>query len=116
MPLSLYMDVHIPVAITDGLQRRGMDVLTSQRDGTAERDDGVLLARATALGRLLFSQDQDFLHIAAAWQQSGWPFTGVLFAHQQGVSLGRLIDDLELVLTCCAPDELRNRVTYLPLR
>ena len=88
-------------------------MLTSQRDGTAQQDDDVLL-RATALGRLLFSQDQDLLHIAAAWQQSGRPFTGVLFAHQQGVSLGRLIDDLELVLTCCAPDELRIRVTYLP--
>jgi hypothetical protein len=37
MPLSLYMDVHVPAAITAGLRRRGVDVLTSQEDGTAGR-------------------------------------------------------------------------------
>ena len=56
MPLSVYMDVHVPLAITDGLRRRNNDVLTSQEDGTSEMDDEPLLARATELGRLLFTQ------------------------------------------------------------
>ena len=30
MAISLYMDVHIPQAITDQLRRRGVDVLTAQ--------------------------------------------------------------------------------------
>ena len=34
MALALYMDVHIPAAITDGLRRVGLDVLTSQEDQT----------------------------------------------------------------------------------
>jgi hypothetical protein len=29
MALPVYMDVHIPIAITDGLRRRKIDVLTS---------------------------------------------------------------------------------------
>jgi hypothetical protein len=49
------MDVHIPAAITAGLRRRGMDVLTSQEDSTREVDDVSLLRRATGLGRLLLS-------------------------------------------------------------
>lgn len=45
MPLALNMD--IPRAITNGLRRRGVDVLTAQEDGTAELDDPPLLDRAT---------------------------------------------------------------------
>ena len=62
------MDVHVPAAITAGLRRRGIDVLTSQEDDTREVDDEVLLARATGLSRVLFSQDQDLLRIATDWQ------------------------------------------------
>jgi Domain of unknown function (DUF5615) len=96
MPLQLYMDVHVPLAITEGLRRRQIDVLTSQVDGTIRIDDETLLARATELGRLLFTQDEDLLIIAARWQQSGRRFNGVLYAHQQGASLnkGRASDAL----------------------
>jgi hypothetical protein len=48
MALRLYMDVHVPAAITDGLTRRGTDVLTSQEDQSREFDDEKLLDRATA--------------------------------------------------------------------
>lgn len=116
MPLPLYMDVHIPLVITEGLRRKGIDVLTSQEDGTAERDDDALLDRATSLGRLLFTQDQDFLRIASDRQESGVPFLGILFAHQQGASLGRIIDDIELITSCGEPEDFANQVTYLPLR
>lgn len=116
MPNHLYMDVHIPVAITEALRRKGLDVPTSQEDGTSTLEDELLLARANELGRLLFSQDQDFLQIAAGWQQRGRSFTGILFSAQQGVSIGILANDLDLVLNCCEPAELRDHVTYLPLR
>jgi predicted nuclease of predicted toxin-antitoxin system len=115
MPLSIYMDVHVPLAITEGLRRRRIDVLTSQEDGTMEEDDESLLVRSTGLGRLLFTQDQDLLAIAAKWQASGKPFAGILYAHQQASSLGRLVADIELLATCCVVEELSNRVSYLPL-
>jgi hypothetical protein len=55
MVRGLYMDVHVPSAVTEGLRRRGIDVLTSQQDGTREADDDVLLTRAMGFERLLFS-------------------------------------------------------------
>ncbi len=116
MPLSVYMDVHIPFAITEGLRLRNIDVLRTQDDGTTELDDEPLLARATELARLFFTQDEDFLNIASRWQQSGAHFIGILFAHQQGASLGRLVEDIELIAMCCDLQELSNRVTYLPLK
>jgi hypothetical protein len=105
------MDVHIPRAITRSLRGRGLDVLTSQEDDTTLLDDEALLARATELGRILFSQDQDLLRIAAEWQSRGRAFSGIVFSLQQGVSLGAL----ELLLLCSLPEEIRNSVIYLPL-
>jgi predicted nuclease of predicted toxin-antitoxin system len=67
MAQALYMDVHVPSAVTGGLRRRGVDVLTSQEDGTREAHDVVLLERATDLGRILFTQDDDLLAIASQW-------------------------------------------------
>jgi predicted nuclease of predicted toxin-antitoxin system len=116
MSLGLYMDVHVPAAVTDGLRRRGVDVLTSQEDGTRESDDPELLQRATELGRVLFSQDEDLLRVATDWQRIGQPFAGLVFAHQLGTSIGRSIEDLELIARCCTVDELFNRTIYLPLR
>jgi hypothetical protein len=43
------MDVHVPAAITHELRRRGIDVLTSQEDGTRESTDELLLLRAAQL-------------------------------------------------------------------
>ena len=115
MPLRFYMDVHVPVAITQGLRRRGIDVLTSQEDGAREARDEVLLTRASDLKRLLVSQDHDLLRIAHEWQLAGQPFSGVVFAHQQGASIGRMIADLELMAQCCNGEELADKVVFLPL-
>lgn len=116
MPLALLMDVHVPAAITAGLRRRGIDVLTSQEDGSDRLPDDRLLERSTQLGRVLFSQDDDLLALAAQWQQHGTPFSGVIYAHQLSAGIGTLVSDLELVLTCCSADELASGVTYLPLK
>jgi Domain of unknown function (DUF5615) len=116
MPLPLYMDVHIPAAVTAGLRRRGIDVLTSQEDGTDRWPDDRLLERSTELGRVLFSQDDDLLALAGQWQQQGKRSSGVIYAHQLSAGIGTLVKDLEIVLSCCTAVELTSRVTYLPLK
>jgi hypothetical protein len=115
MPLSFYMDVHVAAAITDGLRRRGIDALTSQQDGTRRASDVVLLQRSTQLRRLIVSQDEDFLVIAANWQDAGWEFAGVVFAPQDPRRIGQYIQDLELVAHCCDIGEVTNQVLHLPL-
>ena len=115
MALAFYMDVHIPAAITEGLKRRNIDVLTSQEDRTRQLDDEALLRRAKDLGRLLFSQDQDLLRIARQWQNADQPFPGLIFTHQQGTSIGRCIEDLELLAQCCTENDIANQIIFLPL-
>jgi predicted nuclease of predicted toxin-antitoxin system len=115
MSVKLYLDVHVPRAITQGLRLRGVDVLTAQEDGAAQLDDPELLDRATELGRVLFSQDQDLLREAARCQQRGETFAGVVFAHQLKVTIGQCVRDLELIAKVGEPEDLKNRVEYLPL-
>ena len=61
MAITLYMNQHVPRAITIGLRLRGVDVLTAYEDGASEMDDAALLDRAGELGRVLFTQDDDLL-------------------------------------------------------
>ena len=109
------MDVHVPAAITRTLVLRGVDVLTAQLDGTTSLDDATLLDRATALGRVLFSQDEDLLSEAAMRQRSGQPFSGVIYAHQLGITIGKAINDLEILAQAGTPEDFVNRVEYLPI-
>ncbi|MGH9432611.1 MAG: DUF5615 family PIN-like protein [Terriglobia bacterium] len=50
MSLRLYMDVHVPFAITAELRLRGVDVLTAQEDKAGQLKDPELLDRATDFG------------------------------------------------------------------
>ena len=113
--MLLYMDVHVPFAITAGLRLRGVDVLTAQEDGTAEVDDDVLLDRVTALGRVIFTRDVDFLGHARERQRTGVEFSGVVYAHQLRVSIGQCVADLELIAKVYEPEDMENRVEYLPM-
>ncbi len=61
MSVPLYMDEHVPRAITMGLRLRQVDVLTTEEDGRRHVSDPVLLQRATELRRVPFSQDEDLL-------------------------------------------------------
>jgi len=115
MSIRLYMNHHVDVAITEGLRRREVDVLTCQDDGTTTWDDDRLLDRATQLGRVLFSQDDDLLAIAHQWQRGNRSFAGLLCGHQLDLSIGQAVRDLELIAGVYDPDDTRDRVEYLHL-
>jgi predicted nuclease of predicted toxin-antitoxin system len=79
MPIGPCMDHHVPRPITSGLRLRGVDVLTAAEDGADRLADTDLLDRATTLGRVLFSQDDDLLVEASRRQTAGIPFCGVIY-------------------------------------
>jgi hypothetical protein len=115
MTLALYMNQHVPRAITLGLRLRGVDVLTAYEDGASQMSDPDLLDRAGKLGRVLFTQDDDLLAEAARRQRDGVPFEGVIYAHPLRVSIGTCVHDLELVAKIGEPKDLQNHVLFLPL-
>lgn len=115
MAIQLYMDHNVPRSITDGLRVRGVDIITTLEDGTTEVDDPELLDRASELGRVLFTRDYNLLQEATRRQRTGTSFYGVIYAHQLRVSIGDCIRDLEIIAKAGEPEDLLNRVEYLPL-
>ena len=115
MSVRFYMDVHVPRAITEQLRMRDVDVLTAQMDNATRLEDPPLLDRATQLGRILFSRDKDLLRIAAERPRGNRPFSGLVYAHQLRASIGRCIDDLELIAKASNPEEWIGKVIFLPL-
>ena len=91
-------------------------MLTAQTDGAAELEDSELLDRASSLGRVLFTQDEDFLREAIRRQRTGQAFAGVIYAHQLRVTIGQCVADLELIAKTEDSTEWVNRVEYLPLK
>jgi hypothetical protein len=115
MPLRLYLDHHVPKSIALALRLEGVDVLTAFEDASAELEDPDLLSRAAALGRVLFSQDDDLLREAVRRQRANLPFSGLIYAHQLRISIGGCVSDLTLLAQAAEPEELNNRIQHLPL-
>ena len=63
--------------------RRNHRAMGQQRPAFGSR----LLDRATALGRIFVSQDEDMLAAAALRQAQGRPFAGLIYAHQQRITI-----------------------------
>jgi hypothetical protein len=112
--LPLYMDHQVPVAVTQGLRRLGIEVLSAQEDGAEAWDDDKILERATRLQRTLFSEDEDFLTITDNWRQAGRDFAGLVYAHQLNLTIGRAVADLELIAKVMEPHDMLNQVIYIP--
>jgi len=115
MTISLYMDEHVNFAITSGLRIRAVDVLTVQEDGRSGVPDSILLDRAMELKRVIFTQDQDFLVEANRRQIQEINFFGVIYGHLRLITIGNGINDLEIIAKASEPEDLINRVQYLPL-
>lgn len=109
------MDENVKGAISRQVRRRGLDVITAQEDGYETRPDPDIMDRATALGRVIFTQDEDLLAEASLRQTNGLPFSGVIYAHQIGVSIGQCVRDLELLGQVGTTEDFAGLVHYLPL-
>ena len=115
MAIAFLMDQHVPRAITIGLRRRDVDVLTAHEDGSHEMTDPDLLDRAGHLNRVLFTRDSDLLAEATRRQQKGIPFSGVIYAHQLRVAIGKCVEDLEIIAKTGDLQDLADKYIFLPL-
>jgi Domain of unknown function (DUF5615) len=101
-----------------GLQRRvsHLDAVRAQDVGLRGASDAEVLARAAAEDRVVLTHDVSTL-IATAFARimAGMAMSGVI-AVAQSTPIGTAIEDLVLVAECATPEDVRNRVLYLPLR
>jgi predicted nuclease of predicted toxin-antitoxin system len=103
-----YLDEHVANAVARGLRARGTDVITVAEAGLRGRSDEEQLAWARGQGRVLFSQDVDFLRLHA----QGRPHAGIVHA-PPNATIGRIVRSLLLVRDALSAEEMENRVEFL---
>ena len=64
---------------------------------------------------MLFSQDDDLLAIARNRQATDVFFAGLIYGHQLAATIGKYVLDLEVVCQVLDPEDMANRIQYLPL-
>ena len=106
--IKYYTDEHVARAVVQGLRQRGVDVLTVPDAGLLGASDLEHLERARSEGRVLFTQDDDFLRYHGA----GVEHTGIAYAFQ-GASTRQIIRGLMLIYEVLEPAEMAGHLEYL---
>jgi predicted nuclease of predicted toxin-antitoxin system len=109
VPVSFHLDEHIPPAVADALRSRGIDITTTADAGMVGTSDREHLAFAASAGRVVITQDVDFLRLHA----EGTPHAGIAFWRQQTRTIGEVLRRLLLIHAAMSPDDMKNRVEYL---
>jgi len=106
--VKFYLDEHVHPAVADALRRRGADVLTTQEAKMLAARDEEHLHLARTSGRVIFTQDDDFLRLHAA----GVAHAGIVYAHQK-TSVGHIIRGLTLIYQVVSADEMSGQVEFV---
>lgn len=111
--MRLYTNESVPVAVAEGLKRRGVEALSARDVGNLGLTDEQQLAYAQALNMVLFTHDDDFLRIAHERLVSGQPHGGIIYVHQQKLGLGEIIRRLKVITELMNEEDLRNHIEFL---
>ena len=103
------LDEHVPHAVAQALRRRGIDVLTAAEAGLLSTPDAELLARSHAAGRVVVTQDRDYLRL----HQQQQAHAGIAYSEQGSRSIGQIITGLMLIYETLPPGEMAGRVEFL---
>jgi predicted nuclease of predicted toxin-antitoxin system len=106
--IRFHLDEHVPHAVADGLRRLGIDVTTTTDAHLLGAADTAQIAYGLAQGRVIFTEDDDFLVLAA----SGVAHAGLAYCQQNTRSIGQLIRALELIWEIYEPHEMANRIEF----
>lgn len=106
--IRYYTDEHVAKVVVRGLRQRGVDVLTVPEANKLGADDEAQLIFALAEGRVFFTQDDDFLRLAAA----GKAHVGIVYAPQQ-TPISKIIQGLVLIYQVLDAEEMVGNIEYL---
>jgi predicted nuclease of predicted toxin-antitoxin system len=111
MPKSIrfHLDENCNRAIADGLRRRGVDVTTTPGAGLIRSTDEAQAAFALSEGRVIFTQDRDFLRLHAA----GTSHVGIVYCDKDRLGIGEILSGLILLWEVYDSEEMIGRIEYL---
>ena len=107
--IKFHLDENCNPKIATALRKHGVNVTTTADADLLHATDEEQLAYVTAEGRVIFTQDADFLRLNAA----GLFHVGIVYCHPKSRSLGEIIRRLVLIWEIYEPEEMWKRVEYL---
>lgn len=113
MSLDIYTDESVPVAVAAGLKRRGVTAISAREAGNLGLSDEAQLTYATANRLLLFTHDTDFLQLAHMRRASAQEHWGIVYVHQDKLSIGECIRRLKEIADLFDQDEFKNHIEFL---
>ena len=116
--LRLASDENVHGNIIDGLRLRkpNLDIVRVLDVGLARTPDPLILDWAASHDRIVITIDVNTM-LGFAWHRvrAGQRMPGLIVLHEHA-TIGRAIDDIILVTTCCTSDEIASRsVVHVPL-
>ncbi|MEM9276366.1 MAG: DUF5615 family PIN-like protein [Cyanobacteria bacterium P01_F01_bin.143] len=107
--IKFHLDENVSNAIAQGLRRRGIDVTTTPEVGLIGASDEEQLQFALSQGRVIFTQDDDFLKL----HQKVFSHPGITYCRQRSRSIGEIINSLTLLWELVEPQEIRTKIEFL---
>ena len=107
--IRFHLDEHVAHAVAEGLRRLGIDVTTTTDAILLGADDIEQIAYGVADRRVVFTEDDDFLVLAAQRVSN----SGLAYCKQNTRSIGHIIRTLELLWEVYEPDEMTNRIEFI---
>jgi hypothetical protein len=111
--LSALADHHVKQPIVIGLRLHGMDVVTAMERQWDALADESLLEAATQEGRMLLTNDQDFLKIDGQWRLAGRSHCGIVFWPQSRRTIGEVVRSIVVFASTVNPNDCANRVEFV---
>jgi len=107
--IRFQLDEHVAPAIARALRQRGIDAITVHEADLLGASDAQLLAHANAEGRVVVTQDDDFLRLHHQQQ----PHAGITYCKQGTRTIGQIIGSLVLIYDVLEPSEMAGHAEYL---
>ena len=107
--IRFYLDENVQIVVAEQLRLRGIEVVTVRDLDVLADSDANHLVRATEMGYVLCTYDDDFLQLAA----SGMEHAGIVIGHQIRHGIGEWVNGLTLIHAVLSAEEMQNHIEYL---
>ena len=107
--IRFHLDENCGKAIAEGLRRHGIDVTTTPEAGLIGVTDEAQVEYALTNGRVIFTQDGDFLGI----HRAGIAHNGIAYCPMESRGIGEIIRSLVDLWEILEPEEMVGQLEVL---
>jgi predicted nuclease of predicted toxin-antitoxin system len=105
--MRFHLDEQANPRIADGLRQMGINVTTTTEAGIRTAPDRAQLDYAIRERRILVTHDDDFT------RYEGGDHPGIVYCHQDALTVGDIVRYLSLMAQVMTEDEMRGHVEFI---